>query len=112
MSLSAAALPSSTLLPRASLAPARRLGSLGSAAATPAGLASRRASLARRGAAVAPARSLPEEAFRKAVDALKEVHDKPTDREVVAAGEAAVAAAAKSVQHAAATSKSVVREGS
>ncbi len=64
----------------------------------------------RRRAALAPACALPEEAFHKVVDALKDVHTKPTDREVVAAGEAAASAAANTVQRAAEASKTVVRQ--
>lgn len=116
----AAASQGSCCLPRAALQPANRLP-LGRAAPAPLRfhsssgslLAGRRTahggSFRRRAAAVAPACALPEEAFSKVVDALKEVHTKPTDREVVAVGEAAAAAAASTVQHVAATSKTVVR---
>lgn len=121
MRLAAPALGTCTTPPRAALPQSR---SMGWAAATPVRLPSSRSSLVgaprrpaahgssfRRRAALAPACALPEEAFHKVVDALKEVPTRPTDREVVAAGEAAAAAAASTVQRAAEASKTVVREG-
>lgn len=121
MRLAAPALGTCTTPPRAAQLQSR---SMGWAAATPLRLPSSSSSLVgarrrqaarggsfRRRAALAPACALPEEAFHKVVDALKEVPTRPTDREVVAAGEAAASAAASTMQRAAEASKTVVRGG-